>query len=550
MPGYGDARRNLGMAYLESGQIDEAKRTLVESVRMFPNDTWGYVLLANLHAKYEVDRDAAELWYRKALSIDPSDIYALTSYGGVLLEMGRRDSARELFRQVIASGIPYPNAYYGLALMEQQDGNLEKALTTLEGLFDADQSRDVRGEPVYAEARRLYAHLCAAVSDRDHERLMGVVQERKGKLEGLGEPIVIQEDNSLQGIQATVQRAWTSDLGHHLVRYNSDPPTIVPHLIAHELVHLELEYAARAAGTNRLITSTSGTREFAIRSISADIRRLARQGISEERLTPTVLEWADGLVRQLFNHPLDMFIEHRLFEELPELRATQLVSLMTTNASNRAAIADDRIRRVTPRTIYDASAALNAAYALFCDELLGGRTRFSQAYEERQLRTGGRLLAAWHEAADSFAPGDEYALVDEFARILRLERWYEWQREGSEESPAEDRIQGTTNPELLKSREMATVMYLLDALKRFSAMETSEVAQVGMEIGLLGQNGIDYASPDEQYSVSAFPSESFSGLHMLALMYVAFKQIDPSTDTGLDFEDAYRMALTLYKPNE
>jgi hypothetical protein len=205
---------------------------------------------------------------------------------------------------------------------------------------------------------------------------------------------------------------------------------------------------------------------------------------------------------------------------------------------------------ISPKAIYGASAALNAAYALFCDELLGGRTTLAKGYDERWLATGRRLLAMWHDTLNTFSPGDEYALVDEFARVLRLRDWYEWLPDGRSQLEQIEHPEGTTNSELLKSKEMATVMYLLDGLKRFSEMDDSVVKEVAIEVGAIGQNGIDYASSEKKYTVSAFPGESFSGLQMLALMYVAFKQIDPSLDTGLDFDDAYRMALSLYSPEK
>ena len=35
----------------------------------------------------------------------------------------------------------------------------------------------------------------------------------------------------------------------------------------------------------------------------------------------------------------------------------------------------------------------------------------------------------------------------------------------------------------------------------------------------------------------------FSGIHLLCLMYVGFKLYDPTVNCGLDFAEAYEMAL-------
>jgi hypothetical protein len=62
---------------------------------------------------------------------------------------------------------------------------------------------------------------------------------------------------------------------------------------------------------------------------------------------------------------------------------------------------------------------------------------------------------------------------------------------------------------------------------------------------LLGTAGIDYTKPDRRYSLKSLPGEQFTGLQMLVFMYVGFKKIDPTVNTGLDFEDAYQTALKL-----
>jgi hypothetical protein len=107
-------------------------------------------------------------------------------------------------------------------------------------------------------------------------------------------------------------------------------------------------------------------------------------------------------------------------------------------------------------------------------------------------------------------PGDEYALVDAFAEVLQLGDWYTWQPDLAEEpaapEPAGDGVRalsdydaedvdittrpsGPTDPGLLKQKEPAVTMYLLDALQRFCGMPRSDVERVGMEIGLLGWKG-------------------------------------------------------------
>ncbi len=57
---------------------------------------------------------------------------------------------------------------------------------------------------------------------------------------------------------------------------------------------------------------------------------------------------------------------------------------------------------------------------------------------------------------------------------------------------------------------------------------------------------MDINDPDEKYSLKALPGK-FSGLHLLAIMYAAFQQIDPTMDTGVDFAAEYKAATEMQR---
>jgi hypothetical protein len=140
-------------------------------------------------------------------------------------------------------------------------------------------------------------------------------------------------------------------------------------------------------------------------------------------------------------------------------------------------------------------------------------------------------------------------LVDEFADILDLRDWYEWKADpGQHEVTAAPVREGTTNPFLLKEKHPASVFYFLDAFKRYDAMTTDEVRRVAFEIAMLGRNGLDYASPDEKYKLESIPDRSFSGLHLMCLMYAGFKRVAPEHEMGMDLNDPFLTALQLHKP--
>ena len=49
------------------------------------------------------------------------------------------------------------------------------------------------------------------------------------------------------------------------------------------------------------------------------------------------------------------------------------------------------------------------------------------------------------------------------------------------------------------------------------------------------------------YRTLLYPGETFSGLHLLCLMYVGFRLYGPNVNCGLDFSVAYELAREAQK---
>jgi 16S rRNA G966 N2-methylase RsmD len=48
--------------------------------------------------------------------------------------------------------------------------------------------------------------------------------------------------------------------------------------------------------------------------------------------------------------------------------------------------------------------------------------------------------------------------------------------------------------------------------------------------------------PEQKYALRTLPGK-YSGLHLLALMYTAFKQIDPTVNSGANFDAEYKITV-------
>ncbi len=544
-----DARRNLGMAYLEQGDVAQAEKYLIETFNLDPQNAYTLLLLGNIYLSHKQDPDTALRFYDKAVQVSPEDPYILTNYGALLAKQELYTAADTYFQRALTADPAYPNAHYGLAQSYYEQGRLEQAMAALEALFDQPESVDIRSEPLYQEAWQRYRQINAEVARLQVDASMAHLYAWRERLEAAdGMPIEIVQDDRIN-TTAKTEIAWHQHgRSSHIIRYRRQDNLITPHLIGHELQHIALEQAARAAGRNRFFITNAQTRQAAEQAISQDIHALKRSGLSPAQLETFLEQVINGLANQIFNTPLDMVIEHRLFHEHPALRPHQFASLYATHLDNRQVILDPQIKQIAPRLVFNANAGMNAAYALFMDGLFQGRTSYADDYQgTRYYRFGRELYGLFLEMQSGFKPGDEYTLVDEFAAVLRLEGWYTWRKD--EPQPVEE-AGGVTDEELLQSKQPAAVMYCLGALQRFDKMSRDEIYAIVSEIAVLGRDGLDYADADQKYTLQSLPNEYFSGLQLMCLMYVGFKDINPTLDTGMDLQAPYEVALKMHEEPE
>lgn len=75
-------------------------------------------------------------------------------------------------------------------------------------------------------------------------------------------------------------------------------------------------------------------------------------------------------------------------------------------------------------------------------------------------------------------------------------------------------------------------------------MTAEQVKNVAFEVALLGAKGLDVNDPTQKYQLRSLPG-TFSGLHLVSIMYVAFKLTDPKADVGFDLSAEYEEARSL-----
>ena len=575
LPQHTEARRELAMVQMELGQPAAAKQNLIRVLQLDPRDAWAYLILGNLYYKHEHDGGSAERYFATAADLAPDDSYVLNSYGGLLAERGRYAEAQEMFERAIAASptIPIPISAWpwSPASRATKTPPWPRSNGSLPSPSGDTGGADARSEPVYAEARRSYATLRA----RRAERLAGAAAaELQAALDAYsartGIAIRVQADPALKS-DAKTELAWRYGRPYHVILHAREGAN--SHLVAHEFAHILLDEALRAEGVNKLFADNEETRRRALGAVDKDVRKIqVRRKLPAGEMARLVDGMLQSLTSQLFNTPLDLFIERRIFGEFPGLRDAQFVDLARQMADNARIAAEPQARELIPQRLLQANLAMGAAFALFVDDLFGGATAYAAAYQATgMLPTGRKLYTLFQAAAAGGQPGAEYALVDAWADELRLRDWYAWRADTAVPDPsapaaaftpdevaaaghrtAQQTIAmhegGPTNPDYLADPavQMAATMHMLAALRRYSALAPDQIQAIALEIAVLGMNGINYIAGEQQYTLKTLPGEQFSGLELLCLQYVGFQLVRPEIDTKIPLGAAYREAKAMF----
>ena len=88
------------------------------------------------------------------------------------------------------------------------------------------------------------------------------------------------------------------------------------------------------------------------------------------------------------------------------------------------------------------------------------------------------------------------------------------------------------------------VEYMTSAIKQFDSLPKQQVGKITMEIGLLGQNGLEINNPKRRYSLENLAGD-FSGLYLLCMMHVGMSLFDPRVDTGSGLAKEFEIAKAM-----
>ena len=546
---HSEGYRILAQMEMEAGNIDKAIDIDIEALRCNPKNIWALILMGNLYSKYKDNYEIGRTYYDSVLKYSPDNFIAINNVAALMMENEDYESAIPLFEKSLEGDKKYANAYYGLAVCYYNQRENQKAFdTALKGCLLAD----IRSEnpQVMDELHKIM--LASAHAVVESTNYMNVVLGIKDEIEmKYNQKIEIEEDDTLD-LSAKLEYGPTHHRDYHLIKYNPKKP-FMEHLAIHEMMHLQMNLEADKVNNNKVIISNNDNVIAFRTKYAAWIKKLVNR-FEHSKAMNLVEQIHRGYMLQVMNCPLDLFVEKRMYDKYPIVRAIQLLSLMEQETYNIKAIKGSENSKFVPLDIVQNSKVMNIVTSMHFEHLFG--LRFYQEYKPTRAQFD-QAKDFYDEflAYDDYKPGEEYELVEYFMDSLHAERFMsilplsdyfddsfdrmektKAMRDAAlgEDAPAGGNSFDGLTEEQKKNQDdfyaqnkdgedpmktMMMSMYMLGALEYFDGMDKMEIKKIAFEIAMIGTTGI---SPDKKsgYKVPSIPEKDFGGYQLLAYYYV------------------------------
>lgn len=575
---HSEGYRILAQMEMEAGNIDKAIDIDIEALRCNPKNIWALILMGNLYSKYKDNYEIGRTYYDSVLKYSPDNFIAINNVAALMMENEDYESAIPLFEKSLEGDKKYANAYYGLAVCYYNQRENQKAFdTALKGCLLAD----IRSEnpQVMDELHKIM--LASAHAVVESTNYMNVVLGIKDEIEmKYNQKIEIEEDDTLD-LSAKLEYGPTHHRDYHLIKYNPKKP-FMEHLAIHEMMHLQMNLEADKVNNNKVIISNNDNVIAFRTKYAAWIKKLVNR-FEHSKAMNLVEQIHRGYMLQVMNCPLDLFVEKRMYDKYPIVRAIQLLSLMEQETYNIKAIKGSENSKFVPLDIVQNSKVMNIVTSMHFEHLFG--LRFYQEYKPTRAQFD-QAKDFYDEflAYDDYKPGEEYELVEYFMDSLHAERfmsilplsdYFDDSFDRMEKTKAmRDAALGEDAPvggnsfdglteEQKKNQDdfyaqnkdgedpmktMMMSMYMLGALEYFDGMDKMEIKKIAFEIAMIGTTGI---SPDKKsgYKVPSIPEKDFGGYQLLAYYYVSWALAIPEmlASLGLPFDTAWATAQEMWK---
>ena len=563
-PTNSEYHRIMGQILSDEGNQEDAINYLIDALRWDSKNGWALMMLGNIFAKFKNDIDTAMKYYDQALIVKPNDNITMSNIGANLMQQKKFEEAKKYFLKAIEIDDKYPNTHYALGMIAEMEGDLDSAFYSTVQAIKLNPGKDA----LFQNSVRQAFEIANKVVKSDEGKIIYRAYQKKLEYESDKKIEIVQDDEI--STAAKIEFAEYYNRENHIIKFKQGYPA-VEHLIMHEMVHLDFVIQARNAGLNQMFFTTDAHKALFIRQIDSSVKWLRKNGYTESSIEKISSMLFSGLNLQMYNTPIDLFIENYLYSEYSELRPYQFLSIYALLNEGIQAVTLKKIVEVTPPFVLSKSKILNLINALQFRDLFGIDLTGSFKPTQTELNQARQLYNEYLEYKEDKEPAEEYELIQNWAEDLKLEKFFELQselqyRKNKDTNAIFESLQndplGIEEPDPEKERlmkkfqesqksigtNMAVMFFMIDALQFFEGMPTEKIKKIAFEIALQGTQG--YSPDKKDYTINLIPGKTFSGYHILAYYYVSWAISAPEmlSQLQLPFDDEYKLAKSMHNP--
>jgi tetratricopeptide (TPR) repeat protein len=553
-----ELNRIIGQIHFTSGAINKAENYLIEALKLNPKNTSALIVMGNVQYQ-KSNIDAGLLYWNAALRFNPDDYLALSNIGSTLAKDNHIDKAKYFFEQSIAINPRFGNALLGLGIISSKENNHNEAFTYAIKTLKSSNKKS----QIYANAFNLFINSAKELIVKNTEKVENEIKTLKSQLEELtGKPLKIEIKKDIETPAKIVIAEYRNNKQHQLF-YKQDTIT-TKHLILHEMYHLKLVADARQAENNKLFTSYKNQEDAFIQNNQSLFKKLRKNNIPEQHINKIVISIFQGLNSQIYNTPIDLFIEDLIYNNHPVSRPIQSISLINLVKQGIGATTSKQIQDTFPKKIISKSKILNLVNAMHLKNLYGVDMLDDFNPTKVELEQANTLYEEFEEYRKDKEPGEEYEIIQHWAEDLKIAKYFKLQTEKTQTKKTVDEVideinkdpYGLDSPEpayKIKERQnfidkhakddtnKAVTFFMIGAINFFKDKPTEEVKKIAMEFATLGMAGIDVNKSN--YEVPSL-DKTMSGYQTLAYYYTSWAIAIPDmlSQLQLPFDKEYGLA--------
>jgi hypothetical protein len=232
-----------------------------------------------------------------------------------------------------------------------------------------------------------------------------------------GFQVAVSEDATLHTFAGVQMAAW--DRPAHLIRIHPKAPAAFDYYIVYYCGMIQRFF--ENPPEERYLFGVGEKGRYHLRKLVARLPFAKRLG--ELAITPICEQLLAGFMTHLRTIPIGLRADNCVFNEHPELIEMQRLAIQPQLQDNNRT-ATDEFRNVCPPQVFDATMAINAAFAQFWAEKWEQPELALPSKASGHWAAGEKLLNILHDTPDSGRT--DRTLIDAWGAELGVTQWYVW----------------------------------------------------------------------------------------------------------------------------